>query len=395
MKWSPNPYAIAQLLSGELDDGHLHKTSGRDADNFLRQALLRNDVRTIDQAFARFRQLAATLDQPDVLAEKIKQPLVAEVARLYGDEPVQRALYYLLPITDAIFARAAGSGSVNAIDAWYADANQLLQSDASFLDPVQGYVGDCYLISAMIALAWTKSDALAARLRGAGFAPPEQRTFAWQFHNDEGAERGRKTVSGRIPVTGQMPRYARSASAGESWPSLIEKAYVVQVHPPTSDSGEPSPADYQSIDRKTTPPLACQSLAGGEIGGETLNTPRGEEVFAEHNQFGEPGPLHTASGVMSKPVMAWTRDDIGGDSQLWEQTGLWPGHAYAVLGVMSTGHIVLRNPHGIATQEREGYARGTWNADRQSVELNKNGVFAISRALFFKNFGDIGWVDLE
>ena len=102
-----------------------------------------------------------------------------------------------------------------------------------------------------------------------------------------------------------------------------------------------------------------------------------------------------ASGVVRRPVMAWTKDDIGvKDRKVWEKTGLWPNHAYAVLGVMPSKHIVLRNPHGVATTVRRGYATGKWQpADRDPVELNKNGVFAISPALFFKHFEDMGWVE--
>ena len=105
--------------------------------------------------------------------------------------------------------------------------------------------------------------------------------------------------------------------------------------------------------------------------------------------------LVTASGVVRRPVMAWTKDDIGvKDRKVWEKTGLWPNHAYAVLGVMPSKHIVLRNPHGVATTVRRGYATGEWQpADREPVVLNKNGVFAISPALFFKHFEDMGWVE--
>ena len=60
-------------------------------------------------------------------------------------------------------------------------------------------------------------------------------------------------------------------------------------------------------------------------------------------------------------------------------------------------HVVLRNPHGVATDPdaREGYAEGTWNAGEQSVELNQHGVFAITSKLFYEQFGDIGWVDTQ
>ena len=126
------------------------------------------------------------------------------------------------------------------------------------------------------------------------------------------------------------------------------------------------------------------------------------------------GALATPSGVMTKPVMAWTntvenmrqpltRDGIDlneTNRDVWKETGLWPRHAYAVLGVMladnAVEHVVLRNPHGAPTDpnDRLGYHEGPWMPDgRPPVPLNQDGVFAISRDLFYANFVDIGWND--
>ena len=89
-------------------------------------------------------------------------------------------------------------------------------------------------------------------------------------------------------------------------------------------------------------------------GGTAEFTPRGRHLSPG-------GAVKTPDGVMTKPVMAWTKKDIGvKDKEIWERTGLWPSHAYAVLGVMDSGHIVLRDPHGRATERRRGYAEGPW-----------------------------------
>ena len=96
---------------------------------------------------------------------------------------------------------------------------------AMYLDPVQGAIEDCYLISAMIALAWAVPQQLAARLTAAGFAPPADRSFQWPFHDHRGGQRQAK-VSGRLMTRDGGLRYARSRSPQESWPALVEKAYV-------------------------------------------------------------------------------------------------------------------------------------------------------------------------
>ena len=103
-------------------------------------------------------------------------------------------------------------------------------------------------------------------------------------------------------------------------------------------------------------------------------------------------------GVTTRPVMAWTKKNIGTeDKNVWKKTGLWPSHAYAVLGTMGTGHIVLRNPHGFATEPRTGYSKEReWTPrGREPVQLNQAGVFALSEELFSENFGDLGWLNVE
>lgn len=391
-KWAPNPYAIAQLLVGESNE-QLLKADGATVDDFLRKALLRTNADTVSGVFRQFQVLAEQSDRPEPMAEKFKQPLIGVMVRLYGQERVQRLLYYLLPITDAVFERLTApdlaSGNVTmAVDAWYEDADRLVLTDTSYRDPVQGSIADCYLIASMIALAWIKSDVFSARLQGAGFNPPTERSFAWQFHNDRGADIGGSAVSARIPVTGNLPRYARSATQGEYWPSLIEKAFVRQLRPAPPGAGEPTPADYQSIDRGVTPQRACQMLVGGEVKGAFLQLQSVQEIF-----FSPGRELAAASGIVSRPVVAWTQPNE--DPQFWDQTGLWPNHAYALLGFMSSGHVVLRNPHGVATGLRPGWSdEEQWAPDgRAAVTLNQEGVFALSQQVFLEHFKSVGWVE--
>ena len=156
------------------------------------------------------------------------------------------------------------------------------------------------------------------------------------------------------------------------------------------------------------PPVACRALLGGKRHGANLKEDPNRKIFLEG------GALATPSGVMTKPVMAWTNtvekmrqpDTRDGtdlnetERDVWKETGLWPRHAYAVLGVMVAGnaveHVVLRNPHGAPTDpnNRLGYHDGPWTPDgRTPVPLNQDGVFAISRELFYANFVDIGWND--
>ena len=149
--------------------------------------------------------------------------------------------------------------------------------------------------------------------------------------------------------------------------------------------------DYKAINRGSTPGARVPVIGGRSRARRNFGfDSAASEIFLPG------GRLSTPHGVMSKPVMAWTKENIGvKEKEVWEKTGLWPNHAYAVLGVMDTGHIVLRNPHGRATKRRRGYAEGPWQANGLSVNLNVDGVFALSRDLFYAHFNDISWVDLD
>lgn len=195
-------------------------------------------------------------------------------------------------------------------------------------------------------------------------------------------------------MAGKLFRYARSVSRDEAWPALIEKTYVMKKRGNASLQAEVSPADYQAIARaplNTTPPLACQSLVGGKVAGRPVGSDGGK-VFSDRE------PLHTSSGIMSKPAMAWTKPKVNraAEEDFWTVTGLWSNHAYAVLGVMKQGdrdYVVLRNPWGIATRPRGGYAEDPWNAGELSVTLNQKGVFAILLEMFVEHFDQIGWIE--
>lgn len=393
-QWAPNPYAIAQLLLDNLDLEGVYESSGQKADEFLHRAFnSKGEQGTVTEAVELFRQLALAVGRPMSTAEVLELAEAKRAAQLFRIEQIKRVLPYLVPLLDAEFAPFQNVQNQEGLSGrtWFGDAGQLMIEDASFLDPIQGAISNCYLISAMIALAWVKPPSWQTGLRSARFSPPDESAFVWRFHSERGRERSPVKISGRIPVNAKKkPRYARSAS-GESWPALLEKAYVMKMRSAKTKESEPTLADYQAIEKKgATPPIACQVLAGGQVDGEVLDHASDAKLFSPSREG-----LINASGIVRRPVMAWTKDDIGvRDKKVWEKTGLWPNHAYAVLGVLRSKHIVLRNPHGVATKVRRGYATGKWHPPgRDSVELNKNGVFAISPPLFFKHFEDLGWVD--
>ena len=399
MKWLPNPYALAQQLTNSPDMGRIFSSGGKAADDFLSEAFIsRRKAQTMIEAIAVFERIAASFKTPVTMTQAIDESKQVWAEEGYTDDEIARVLPNLVPLVDAPSTQK------------FSDADHLIVKEASFLDPVQGVVGNCYLISAMIALAWAESGKLTERLNSAGFNPPGS-SFRWLFHDRTGPAASEVTVTGRILTSGAIPVNARSSAPVEDWPSLVEKAYVAHVCGPNVENGELSQANYQSTDAMTEgnmPPVACRALLGGKRRGANLKDDPNRKIFLEG------GALATPSGVMTKPVMAWTntvenmrqphtRDGVNLNEpsrDVWKETGLWPRHAYAVLGVMVAGNaveqVVLRNPHGAPTDpnNRLGYHDGPWKLEgREPIPLNEDGVFAISPDLFYANFVNIGWID--
>ena len=391
MLWAPNPYAIAALLANTplFGDQSIYNVDGKSADTFLRNAFQADDKqRTLRDALGLFQQLTALVDSPKDLTkilaiEKIAQ-LVRKAEDVYGAAAIARVLPEILPVADKTF-QSLGSN----VGTWYVDAKRMITRDTTYLDPVQGNVGDCYLISAMIALAWMAPRELNAQLRQSGYEPLPAGSFSWEFRESGGNEGVSIKVTGRIPVIGTFPRYARSASPAEYWPGLIEKAYVLKRRRGLLQQAEPGLADYALINRDDEPQVACSALMGGRANSINRDTVFGKHCFAHLSRL-----CSRTTGVTTRPVMAWTLENIGTrNPEEMKDTGIWRNHAYAVLGKMSSGHVVLRNPHGFATKLWPGYAKEKWVIrGRAPVTLNQNGVFAISSELFDRYFDSLGWV---
>ena len=336
--------------------------------------------------------MSRMIDKPMPLARVMDLDKVKSAG--FTQEQLRRVLPLLVPIADARFSSPSDAQtadlSSDLVVAAFGDSEELLFDDATYLDPVQGSVADCYLIASLIALAWTNPDGWESRLTASGFnRHAEDRSFRWQFHNEAGSTRGALRVTGQIPMTENGQVYARSATPTEYWPALIEKAYVVMRRGGGAESGEPTPDQYQSINHGF-PQDACQSLVGS-VQNEASEVRRRPEDFCLLAIAGyESGSNHR---TRTKLTACSPRTATFGRRRV-----CFPNHAYAVLGTMGSSpftHVVLRNPWGRKTTVRAGFsADESWKPDgRPPVPLNEAGVFALSRELFYKYFGDIAWVE--
>jgi hypothetical protein len=114
-------------------------------------------------------------------------------------------------------------------DAWI-DPGDFFHESAELNDPVQGALGDCYLIAALSSVAWARPYVIAQRTRATGSGEQQfvdmVEFYKYGFPPEDGKAE-KVEVNERLPLTspGNMFIYARSSEVGEIWPAIYEKAF--------------------------------------------------------------------------------------------------------------------------------------------------------------------------
>ncbi|MDD1666227.1 MAG: C2 family cysteine protease, partial [Methanomicrobiales archaeon] len=198
----------------------------------------------------------------------------------------------------------------------------------SGLDPLQcTSMPDCYLISALSALAWVcrmniqnpdASGNVTLKIGGKDYVAA-------------------KTEELPVDAAGNL-RSARSAGANETWPAIYEKLYArfLGVSPDPDSKNNPDVCNQMPKDGNALTTLADITAwaPNSEVSGNY------QKIFDNL----------TADSKVKYPVVAWTYPTLEGI-----QTGyaVMPKHAYSVLGTYiegATKYIVLRNPLGAVAQ---------------------------------------------
>jgi hypothetical protein len=398
-RWSPNPVALAPLLLGERpDDLGWAEVERRVEAAFGRslRGLARRDG-TSPSILDRLRSLSsvAPLTLDAALASADVRALVACLPQDVRSA-IARLLPYVMPIRDAGFAPVEQGPSPPVRVGRYVALENLDIGGFSWRDPVQGAAYDCYLISSIIALNWTRPGLCEQLLRSAFHDGNGSGVLRFRFR---GAPDGHElAMAATVPVTndtGEVP-YARATLGDEAWPALVEKAYAMHVCGLTGDPGTEHYVSLADVPRARQPHEACALLAGGSP----------QRASNPHVQSLEP-PLFDSLAArccprggqrVSVPAMAWTYDEAYDEVQPHiAQADLVAHHAYAVLGWLARAgdaYVVLRNPHGVAARNA-AYASGEWqpDGDGESIELGRDGVFALPRKDFELCFEHLGWVE--
>lgn len=218
------------------------------------------------------------------------------------------------------------------------DIGRFYNEAAEFFDPVQGAVGDCYVIAAMSSVAWSMPYTIADRSRATS---TDNQRFVHRIGFTGGAGLEQVEVSDQVLVysgTSSAP-YARSKESGEIWPAVYEKAYAKwRLGEPTDFPAIPSIAGGD-------PSIACRALTG-------LNDYRQWHSSFTATQVLNTIKAHSVDGRTTTPMVAWTHGTEPTPGAYSDAT-IVANHAYSILGWMRRippfllRDVVLRERHDL------------------------------------------------
>lgn len=212
--------------------------------------------------------------------------------------------------------------------AQWVDRGAFFSEAAEFFDPVQGGLGDCWLIAAMSSVAWALPGQIADASRATG-PGNQQFTHTFRYRDpDDGSQRTFEASDETLVWSGTTsPLYARSSEPGEIWPGVIEKAFAQWRQGTTND--HPNLTVLNGGD----PVWASAALSG--------RTPQyhghGGATAASLRTLVK---SHSVSYRTVDPMTAWTYDTAPAGLSYADAT-IVGNHAYSVLG-WTSGTVLVR-----------------------------------------------------
>lgn len=210
----------------------------------------------------------------------------------------------------------------------WSDAGRFYNEAAEFFDPIQGAVGDCYLISALSSVAWARPFTILDAARATG---GDNESFKHRITFYEGAAAHNFEVTDKILVSdgGSIP-YCRSSESGEIWPGIYEKAYARMRLDESSD--------YPAI----------PNIAGGDPVGACAQLTGLSPSYLWHSGCTAADVLsavrsHSNHGRTTSPMVAWTYGSGAQADIAYRDANIVACHAYSVLGSMRRYEFRLRD----------------------------------------------------
>jgi len=403
MRWAFNPIALAQVAVSGSEKGRPWPDSWAAVEELFRKAY-KSDAHAVFYGSGGAPALIDLLDRVADLAPKAatldalrKIPAVRELEdRLANPDWLARLLAFVVPVSDLGFTPPGAEPAVTEHPSIgsYEQIGALEVGDVSWRDPEQGSTADCYLIATMISLAWARPRTWRQHLAKAAELGKDKLHVAFNGDDIGEADPPAFDVPARVPLDADHNWiYAHSADHDETWPAMIERAFVMLRR--NLPAGEPTVDDYRKIG-ETPGSVFPHQAARILLGGTPFAHRAGPAVM--------PFPFvveRCEDSLTTSPTMAWTWEK--GDEHAagidWASTTLTPAHAYAVLGLMTdsgSNFVVLRNPYGHNPPVPPGgnWTEGSARNGGTPVQLNDRGVIAISEQTFNACFKGVDGVVL-
>jgi len=263
-------------------------------------------------------------------------------------------------------------------------------STNKFDDPVQGAVGNSWLIAAMHSVFWSDPSAINRRTWSSGQGGQGQdkkkHVFAVKFH-DKGGNNNAPTatveVNYEIPInnSNNEPIYCRASDGCEIWPMLYEKAFSKWVTGTSSD--RPDITQIHNGD-----PIKAMAQINGK---------HPQYFFTDRHSAHDLIGLVRSNSVNFKtinPMCAYTY----ASGNMYRGSNLVANHAYSVLGWFTFGqsqYFILRNPWGVTEPvSLTSYPGLLTQVDPElwppASLLDRGGVLALEISVFKEYFNCIG-----
>jgi hypothetical protein len=265
----------------------------------------------------------------------------------------------------------------------WSDRGNFFNDVTEFNDPIQGAVGNCYFISAIVALAWATPYAIQHKVRATGVGETE-RVNAVQFYTKGG---GKDAATKLIEVTDNTivnnysnPIYCRSNDAGEIWPAVYEKAFAKWINNTNDDKPDITKTAYGD------PVKAIAQLNNKTPLYYYTNTRTADQLYGIVRE-------NSMSMKTIHPMVAWTYGS--GD---YSGSNIVANHAYTILGwalINNKSYIILRNPWGVTEPNGLNSYQGLISFFDNSFwrpinMIGNDGVFALEINAFKYYFAGMG-----
>jgi len=214
----------------------------------------------------------------------------------------------------------------------WTDTGTFFNEAAEFFDPVQGGLGDCWLVAAMSSVAWALPYTIAQRSRATGTGNQQ---FTNLFHFTDPANNSAhdfEATDETLVWSGTTsPLYCRSTEPGEVWPGLVEKAYAMW----RGNTTHPHP--NLTVLNGGDPVHASATLTGRHPHYTWTANTSASDLLKLVKQ-------NSVSYRTVNPMTAWTYDsgDSSPDKVDYSDANIVASHAYSVLGWARGSSLISR-----------------------------------------------------